>query len=222
MNKLYKVAQKLNTTSEAIKELIKKKEISFEKKGGIYYVDENEVKSKIKNQTSNLPSKQMIINSVSKDWKNDTNNYNIHFDKLNEEFSNKGLTSEEINFLSYKAMAEDLYSSKRKYQFAPSYFGKYAIVIIKDIANINDGFYFVDNEYLVYLKNLVKQKYNDNSEIVINQIDDVNSDDIIVLITNHLSEKTIKQIQKDCFKYTIKNNILHLTINEFIKEFSHK
>ena len=78
MKKLYKVAQKLNTTSEAIKDLINKKEISFEKKSGIYYVDENEVKNILgvnhtikttKNKrvtifTVNMKNSQTIINDL--------------------------------------------------------------------------------------------------------------------------------------------------------------
>jgi len=164
---VYKVAKKLNTTSEEILEMIKNNEITYEKKNGIYYVDENEVRGKVKQLKTN---KKNIISSVVSNWKCDVNNLNIHFDSLYEEFSGKGFTSEDINILSYISATQNLYVSKRKWQFAPSYFGDNAIVLIKDMENIKDGVYFVDNEYFAYLKHIMKEKYNDSLEIVISCI----------------------------------------------------
>jgi len=79
MIKLYKAAKKANTTSEEIKVKIDNGEINYELRSGIYYVDENEVKSKIGNHnrkqspnkkrrvtisTVNMNNTQTIINDL--------------------------------------------------------------------------------------------------------------------------------------------------------------
>ena len=62
--KVYKVAKKLNTTSEVIKELIKKKKINSELKNGIYYVDENEVKNILGSIPNPTKKKRVTIFTV--------------------------------------------------------------------------------------------------------------------------------------------------------------
>jgi hypothetical protein len=60
MKKVYKVAQKLNTTSEEIIQFINNSEIKYELKNGIYSVDENEVKIKLNSISETKKTTQII------------------------------------------------------------------------------------------------------------------------------------------------------------------
>ena len=64
MKKVYKVAQKLNTTSEEIIQFIDNSEIKYELKNGIYFVDENEVKIKL----NSISETDKTIQSIQKNY----------------------------------------------------------------------------------------------------------------------------------------------------------
>jgi hypothetical protein len=75
MKKPYKVTQKLNTTSETIKEMIDEGEINYELRNGIYYVDEDEVKMKMKKKQTPIDSvKAEAFNSLEEMFESIENN----------------------------------------------------------------------------------------------------------------------------------------------------
>lgn len=198
MNKLNLVSKKLGVSKGKIKNMVKDGLVTFDLTNGVYYVDENDVKERLRiNQEKKQNSKE-VIDSVIYDWKNDTKGNNKTYKEIfKQQHKSNGISYDELNILSYMNNSLSLYYEGGEYQFNPIDFGKYGIVLVKDMINIKDGIYFTNQTY---------------------------SDFIIASLANNHQHNDFNDIAKysqtECLEYLKKNNILHLTINEFIKEFT--
>ncbi len=64
MKKVIKVAQKHNISSDVIINWIDEGKINYESRNGIYYVDENEVESKLKDRINDLNRQYIQLNNM--------------------------------------------------------------------------------------------------------------------------------------------------------------
>jgi len=144
MIKLYKAAKKANTTSEAVKVKIDNGEISYELRSGIYYVDENEVKRKMKNtHTNNVLIKmddemKYILKVTLNDFKNTNLNVTNIYMGSNGEMKvgkvNGNSLSQTINLLQ-KVLNDGCITDMKIFSDLTEYYSKQFFDVYNEIPN---------------------------------------------------------------------------------------